>query len=51
MTDIAASKRFFQPEVSKYYWLPAIAATTMIPTRPEITAGSVAANSDSAVTA
>lgn len=39
MTNITASKRFFQPEVSKYYWLPTIAASTLIPTRAEITAG------------
>ncbi len=39
MTELIASKRFFQPEVSVYLWLPTIAATTMIPTRAEMTAG------------
>ena len=38
-TQITASKRFFQPEVSVYLWVPTIAAPTGIPTRAELTAG------------
>lgn len=39
MATLAATNRFFQPEVSKIYFLPTIADTTKIPTRVEITAG------------
>lgn len=38
-TPLPASTRFFQPEISKYVFVPAIAAGTLIPTSAEITAG------------
>lgn len=38
-TPLPASTRFFQPEISKVYFLPAIAATSLTPTRAEIDAG------------
>lgn len=38
-TKTKATTRFFQPEISKVYYLPAIVAGTMIPTRVEINAG------------
>lgn len=39
MPALNKSTRFFQPEVSRVHFLPTIAATTLIPTRAEITAG------------
>lgn len=39
MAALPATERFFAPEISKAYFLPAIAAATMIPTRAEIDAG------------
>lgn len=36
---LPATTRFFQPEVSKVYYLPTIAATNLTPTRAEMTAG------------
>lgn len=39
MPALATSVRFFAPEISKVYWLPAIAASNLTPTRAEITAG------------
>ena len=38
-TKTKATVRYFQPEVSKVYYLPAIVAATLIPTRAEINAG------------
>ena len=38
-TKIAKTTRYFDPEVSKVYFLTTIAASTFIPTRTEITAG------------
>lgn len=38
-TKLPVSERFFHPEISTVYFLPAIAATTRIPTRVEISAG------------
>ncbi|MGN8245236.1 hypothetical protein ACTHAM_002355 [Cellulomonas soli] len=37
--SLPATERFFQPEISECIFLPAIAAATLVPTRPEITAG------------
>ena len=39
MPTIPSSTRFFQPGIVKVYWLPAIVATNLTPTRTEITAG------------
>jgi hypothetical protein len=34
-----ANDRFIRPGVTKYFFLPAVAAATLIPTRAEVTAG------------
>jgi len=39
MPTLPDSTRFFQPEISKVLWLDTIAASTRIPTRAELTAG------------
>src|SRR3954449_7260605 len=39
MPTLPTSTRFFQPGVIQFVWLPAIAATTLVPTTTEITAG------------
>jgi hypothetical protein len=39
MPAIATATRFFQPGLVAFVFLPAIAATTRIPTTPELTAG------------
>lgn len=39
MAALPSSTRFFQPEISVVHFLPTIAATNLLPTRPEITAG------------
>ena len=40
VTKLPATERFFQPGISKVYWIPTIAdAETLIPTRAEIDAG------------
>lgn len=39
MPTLTASVRYFQPEVSKVFFLPTIVATNLTPTRAEITAG------------
>lgn len=38
-TAITPSTRYFDPSVTKCYYLPTIAASTLIPTRAEMTAG------------
>lgn len=38
-TKLKVTDRFFQPEISKVYFLPAIASADAIPTRAEINAG------------
>ena len=38
-TPTNPTTRFFQPEVSKVYFLPAIAATNLTPLRAEVNAG------------
>lgn len=39
MPALPTSQRFFAPEITKVYWLPAVAASNLTPTRAEITAG------------
>lgn len=39
MATLAASNRFISAGVTKWYWLPSIAATNLTPLRAEITAG------------
>lgn len=39
MATIAAATRYWRVGVSKFHFLPTVAATTLIPTRAEITAG------------
>ena len=39
MTTLPVSDRFFAVGITDLLWVPAIAATTGIPTRPELTAG------------
>lgn len=39
MPTLSATERFFAPEISKVLFLPTVVATTKIPTRAEITAG------------
>ena len=39
MPTIPSSTRFYQPGIVKIYWLPAVAAADLTPTRLEITGG------------
>jgi hypothetical protein len=43
-TLIPASTRFYAPEVTVCYFIPTIASTSLVPTRPEIDAGHSLAN-------
>lgn len=39
MATLPTSTRYFRPQVTRIYYLPAVAAANRTPTRPEITAG------------
>lgn len=43
-TSLPKSNRYFDPSVTKCYYLPTVAATTLIPTRAEMTAGTDLSN-------